>query len=355
MNVETSTPELEAFRKSVVEMLFAEGNHLCPSCEKSGSCELQALAYRYRDDGAALPLPVPEARASTRGTRRCSRTTTAASCASAASAASTTADGKPMFAFGSGATGWSSTSIRRPRATSATRWRSRPMDICPVGAILRKEKGFDVPDRPAARTITAPIGSESRRSHEREEPPWQKKIVATASLAGCFGCHMSFLDIDERILELIELVDFDKSPIDDIKTFTRACDIGLIEGGCCNDENVDTLIEFRKHCDDPGGGRRVRAHGRDPVACGTSIPLKECLDEAYLNGPTVAVQSGADHPERSRAPAHARPGLSLPRGREDRLLPAGLPAERGPDLGRARRRWSRARSSSCRTRTFKYD
>ena len=44
-----------------------------------------------------------------------------------------------------------------------------------------------------------------------------KPKVATASLAGCFGCHMSLLDIDERILKLIELVDFDKSPIDDIK------------------------------------------------------------------------------------------------------------------------------------------
>ena len=39
-----------------------------------------------------------------------------------------------------------------------------------------------------------------------------KPKIATTSLAGCFGCHMSLLDIDERILELIELIDFDKSP-----------------------------------------------------------------------------------------------------------------------------------------------
>ena len=42
-----------------------------------------------------------------------------------------------------------------------------------------------------------------------------KPRLATTSLAGCFGCHMSFLDIDERILDLIEMVDFDKSPVDD--------------------------------------------------------------------------------------------------------------------------------------------
>jgi Coenzyme F420-reducing hydrogenase, gamma subunit len=63
-----------------------------------------------------------------------------------------------------------------------------------------------------------------------------KPVIATASLAGCFGCHMSILDIDERILDLIELVEFDKSPIDDLKKFSRPVDIGLIEGGCCNAE-----------------------------------------------------------------------------------------------------------------------
>ena len=71
-----------------------------------------------------------------------------------------------------------------------------------------------------------------------------KPKIATTSLAGCFGCHMSLLDIDERILQLIELVDFDKSPIDDIKKFSGRCAVGLIEGGCCNEENVHVLHEF---------------------------------------------------------------------------------------------------------------
>ena len=55
----------------------------------------------------------------------------------------------------------------------------------------------------------------------------KKPIIATASLAGCFGCHMSFLDIDERILDLVELVHWGKSPINDIKTFAQDCDIAL--------------------------------------------------------------------------------------------------------------------------------
>ena len=89
-----------------------------------------------------------------------------------------------------------------------------------------------------------------------------KPIIATASLAGCFGCHMSILDIDERILHLIELVEFHKSPIDDIKKFTKMCDIGLIEGGCCNSENVENLRAFRKNCKILDLGRRMRHHGR---------------------------------------------------------------------------------------------
>jgi NAD-reducing hydrogenase small subunit len=72
-----------------------------------------------------------------------------------------------------------------------------------------------------------------------------KPKVATASLAGCFGCHMSLLDIDERILQLIELIQFDKSPIDDIKEFSGRCAVGIIEGGCCNEENVRVLQDFQ--------------------------------------------------------------------------------------------------------------
>src|SRR5512136_1725099 len=77
----------------------------------------------------------------------------------------------------------------------------------------------------------------------------EKPKVATASLAGCFGCHMSFLDIDDRILKLVELVQIDKSPLNDLKNFTGRCLVGLIEGGCCNEENVHVLQYFRENCD----------------------------------------------------------------------------------------------------------
>ena len=121
--------------------------------------------------------------------------------------------------------------------------------------------------------------------------PETKPKIATTSLAGCFGCHMSLLDIDERILDLVELVQFDKSPIDDIKKFTGRCAVGLIEGGCCNAENVHVLQDFRKHCDVLVSIGDCATMGGIP-ALRNNIPLEECFDEAYLNGPTVYNESG---------------------------------------------------------------
>ncbi len=118
-----------------------------------------------------------------------------------------------------------------------------------------------------------------------------KPRSATTSLAGCFGCHMSILDIDERILDLAEVVDFDKSPIDDFKKFTGRCAVGLIEGGCCNAENVEVLRDFRKHCDVLVSLGDCATMGGIP-ALRNLVPLEECLNEAYLDGPTVHNPSG---------------------------------------------------------------
>ena len=114
----------------------------------------------------------------------------------------------------------------------------------------------------------------------------KKPRVATTSLAGCFGCHMSILDIDEKILDLIELVDFDKSPIDDFKEFTARCAIGLVEGGCANEDNVRVLLDFRKNCDILISLGDCAIMGGVP-AMRNGIPLEECLREAFLEGPTV--------------------------------------------------------------------
>jgi NAD-reducing hydrogenase small subunit len=118
-----------------------------------------------------------------------------------------------------------------------------------------------------------------------------KPKVATTSLAGCFGCHMSILDIDDRILKLIELIEFNKSPVTDIKKFSDRCLVGLIEGGCCNEENVHVLQDFRKNCDVLISVGDCAIMGGIP-AMRNGIPLKECFQEAYQDGVTVYNPSG---------------------------------------------------------------
>jgi NAD-reducing hydrogenase small subunit len=123
----------------------------------------------------------------------------------------------------------------------------------------------------------------------------EKLKLATASLAGCFGCHMSFLDIDERILELVELVEFDRTPLTDIKT-VGDCDIGLIEGGVANAENVEVLREFRKHCKVLVALGACAVNGGIP-AMRNQFELEDCLREAYIDGVGVANPGIPDDPE----------------------------------------------------------
>jgi len=109
----------------------------------------------------------------------------------------------------------------------------------------------------------------------------RKLRVATASLAGCFGCHMSFLDIDERILNLLELIEFDRSPVTDIKEFGE-CDIGLIEGSVCNAENVHVLRDMRRHCKSLVAFGACAVNGGLP-ALRNHLDLEEVLNGVYRN------------------------------------------------------------------------
>ncbi len=74
-----------------------------------------------------------------------------------------------------------------------------------------------------------------------------KKIkLATVWLAGCSGCHMSFLDLDEWLLELAQKVDIVYSPIADIKDYPDDVDVCLVEGAIANEENLELIKEIRQ-------------------------------------------------------------------------------------------------------------
>ncbi len=70
--------------------------------------------------------------------------------------------------------------------------------------------------------------------------------LATAWLGGCSGCHMSFLDLDERLIDLHERVEVVFSPVIDIKEFPHGVDVTLVEGAVANSDNRELLLTIRE-------------------------------------------------------------------------------------------------------------
>ncbi len=69
--------------------------------------------------------------------------------------------------------------------------------------------------------------------------------LATVWLDGCSGCHMSFLDIDERLMELAEKVQVVYSPLVDLKEYPEDVDIALVEGAVASEEDERKILHIR--------------------------------------------------------------------------------------------------------------
>jgi len=159
MDVENDTPEMNAHRRRIIEMLFVEGNHFCPFCEKSGNCELQALASRLGMTAPTYPylfrrLEVDASHPDVFIDRN--RCVLCGRCVRA----SRDLDGKTVFGFeGRGAAmrmavdavgGLGETRMAAAAAAAA---------ICPTGSIVLKRTAYRTPY--GARTFDrAPIGSD---------------------------------------------------------------------------------------------------------------------------------------------------------------------------------------------------
>jgi NAD-reducing hydrogenase small subunit len=73
-----------------------------------------------------------------------------------------------------------------------------------------------------------------------------KARVATAWLDGCSGCHMSFLDMDERLIELADKIDLVYSPLVDFKVFPEGVDVTLVEGAVSSEEDLHKIQRIRE-------------------------------------------------------------------------------------------------------------
>lgn len=144
--------------------------------------------------------------------------------------------------------------------------------------------------------------SSARSKSASSKKSSSKKLrLATAWFGGCSGCHMSFLDLDERLLELFAQADLVYSPIADPKEFPENVDITLIEGAVANVDHVKLAQEIRER------SKIVVSFGDCAVTGNvTSLRNKLMVDDLLTRV------------------YHEGPG-SVPRGDEDDVMPELLP------------------------------
>ncbi len=157
MVVENNTPEIEDMRRAIIELMFVEGNHFCPTCEKSGNCDLQALGYRLqmliprfpymfpnREIDASHPVILMEHNRCIL-CKRCIRSIK-------------DKEGRSIFAFKARGKHVKIQVDPELAGQLTGELAQKAMDICPVGTILVKETGFSVPIG-KRKYDPAPIGS----------------------------------------------------------------------------------------------------------------------------------------------------------------------------------------------------
>ena len=286
MDVEVNTETLKDTRKAIVEMMFAEGNHICPACEKSGNCDLQHMGYELGISATRFQHLFKDRLIDFKPIRMVMEHNRCIKCMRCVVEVKTE-DGKNVFNYLNRGNETLVGIDYLQEARLSEEQALHAMQLCPTGAIIVKSANMPKPfgDR------IFDLQSE-QMDYNREDcivgnriSEMGKKKIATISLAGCFGCHMSLLNIDTELLDMVELVTIDKSPLTDIKQFSTRCHLGIIEGGCCNAENIETLRLFREHCDILVALGECAVWGGLPTMRNT-IPLSECLEEAYLNSVT---------------------------------------------------------------------
>jgi len=285
MAVEVNTPHLSDMRKALVEMMFAEGNHFCPSCEKSGDCDLQHMGYELGVTHLRFPHLFKDRITDYQSRRMVLENNRCIKCRRCVEEVFTD-EGKRVFMYQNRGIETLVGIDYEQEALLSDQQAEAAMNLCPTGAIVVRGKQMARPF--GLRNFDKESEQEDfaiRWNGNGEKRNKDKKTIATASLAGCFGCHMSLLDIDEGILDLVDLVSFHKSPLTDIKEFGQRCDLGIIEGGCCNTENIETLREFRANCDILVVVGECAIWGGLPAMRNT-VPLGECLEEAFIHADT---------------------------------------------------------------------
>lgn len=164
--VENDTPALKEHRRNLIDMLFVEGNHYCMFCEKSGNCELQAMAYRFGITAPKYPYMFPKCEVDASHEDILIDRNRCILCARCISA-SRDLDGKNVFGF-VGRSGGKRIAVNAKANLADTKADvlDKAMSACPVGAIIKKRTGYAVPI--GQRIYDAgPIGSDIEQAEKK--------------------------------------------------------------------------------------------------------------------------------------------------------------------------------------------
>ncbi len=144
MMIESNTSEINELRKMIVELLFVEGNHFCPFCEKSGNCELQALAYRFQIAVPRFPYRFPKKEIIASDSKLIKEQNRCIQCKRCIRAIK---DKKGRNLFALKRRGFKGEVVMDAKliAGISDELAQKAMDICPVGSIIRKERGYKDP------------------------------------------------------------------------------------------------------------------------------------------------------------------------------------------------------------------
>ena len=115
----------------------------------------------------------------------------------------------------------------------------------------------------------------------------KKPRLATVWLGGCSGCHMSFLDLDERLIDLAARVELCASPLTDLKDFPEA-DFTLVEGVVVNQEDLKSIYTVRKRTKILISLGDCAVTG-NVTAMRNALGIDDLLNRAYKETATVVV------------------------------------------------------------------
>lgn len=145
MKVEVNDPEMLDMRKALVEILFAEGNHNCPSCEKSGRCELQATGYELDMMVSRFPYRFPVRVQDHASEKIWLERDRCIFCQRCVEFIRDQVSGKKIFSIsGRGTNARIEIDVELANAMPDEQVKEA-VDICPVGTILAKQVGYDQP------------------------------------------------------------------------------------------------------------------------------------------------------------------------------------------------------------------